>query len=734
MMMLKRFFAMVAMLTLAGLSACGGGGGDSGNSQFGGGSINPGASPAVADLVVQLSDTTISNTGVGTVTATITALDGNRNSVSGAALTVAANTGAIVTIAGTLGSVTNASGQIVAQIGIGSDSTNRDITISANSGTITRSAVLKVVDSPAGATPKSIEVLAAATTAGTGGDGVLISVFVKDANNNALPSATVSFKTDTGTMSSVSKFTNAAGLATAVFSAGAEKSNRIATITVSSGIEKTDLKLPVTGTRLSLSGPSSLIIKNKATFDIVVTDSKGNVVPGLSISGTSALGNGLVVSGGATVTNGSGQISFTYTADKAGTDALVFSGGGATVSPVPAMVVSGEDFSFTSPEAGTKVDVGVDEEVTVTLLVGGVGKPETQINFAATGGTLSEASVKTDSKGKAKVKVNSSSAGPVTVQATVEGSATSATLPLVVVAKDPSRLVLQVNPTAIAPNASSASGNQAQVVAKLTDLAGNPVQGQIVNFTRVADPSGGNLLQASATTDASGQASVAYRSGSESTANNGVVLRGTVATKPTVTGDATLTVNQTALFIALGTGNVISNLDPQTYRKDWVVYVTDSNGIPVNGVTLTIKAIPTNYRTGRLRFLDPVWTYVSPIWSCRNEDANTNGTLDTGEDDNFDGVLWPGNVISVTPGNVQTVDGRATISLIYAESYVPWVEVKLTASATVTGTESKTSVEFIVTGLAADFSSATVSPAGVISPFGLAPAPTQVPGTCKLVQ
>ena len=78
------------------------------------------------------------------------------------------------------------------------------------------------------------------------------------------------------------------------------------------------------------------------------------------------------------------------------------------------------------------------------------------------------------------------------------------------------------------------------------------------------------------------------------------MLSGTVASAPSVTGTASLTVNQTALFIALGTGNVITNVDTQTYRKDWVVYVTDSNGVPVNGVTLTIKAIPVGYRTGRL--------------------------------------------------------------------------------------------------------------------------------------
>ena len=137
-----------------------------------------------------------------------------------------------------------------------------------------------------------------------------------------------------------------------------------------------------------------------------------------------------------------------------------------------------------------------------------------------------------------------------------------------------------------------------------------------------------------------------------------------------------MTVNQKSLFIALGTGNTITNLDPQTYRKDWVVYVTDSSGTPQDSVSLSVKAIPTNYLTGQMKFNGSTWTYVAPIWSCRNEDANEDGILDktpSNEDDFADSVLWPGNVIGVSPGSVQTVNGRATVSLTYAESYAPWV-------------------------------------------------------------
>ncbi len=727
--MLKRLLSIATVSTTMFIASCGGGGGSAGNPTFGGGggSTPPATGPTVADIALVLSAPTIPNTGVSTVAATITALDSNRVALAGASIAVSVNANAVLTLSGS-SAVTDANGQIVAQVGIGSDPSNRDITVTAVANGVTRTAVLKVVNSTAGTLPTSIELISSSTSVGTGGDGVTVRAFVKDANNNALPNIAVSFSTSSGTLAGISGVTDASGAATATISAGADRSNRNAVITVSSGTVSNTLTLPITGTRLTLSGPSALIRGTAANFDVVVTDSKSNVVPNAAITATSSLGNALLASGG-NATNASGQVRFGYTATSAGTDTLLFSGAGATVSPSPALVISAQNFAFISPAPSSTVAVNTSQLVTVRL-EGVTPLAGNTINFAATGGTLSATTAATNAAGEASVSLTSSSAGPVTLQATVNGTATSTTLPLVVVATAPTSLVLQVTPTAVAPNIGTSTANQVQVVAKVTDATGNPVQGQTVNFSRVADPSGGNLLQASATTDASGQASVAYRPGSESTANNGVVIRGTVASAPAATGTASLTVNQTALFIALGTGNTITNLDPQTYRKDWVVYVTDSNGIPVNGATLTIKAIPIEFLVGALAWDGQSWSYIAPIWQCRNEDRNTNGVLDAGEDDNGDGVLWPGNVIAVTPGNVQTENGRATISLIYAESYAPWVKLKLTASATVSGTESSTSVEFVVVGDATDFNSVSNPPAGATSPFGETLKSGVVPGAC----
>ncbi len=728
--------AAFGALLIATLAACGGGsstcqdvtGGTACEGSGGGGTTLP---PVAADLVLVLNSTSVSNSGTATVTATVTTLDGNRNALAGAPVTLSANAGGIVTVADAA-AVTNASGVLTGVVGIGSDTSVRTITVTAVSGSITRTAALSVVANPDGAQATSIEILASATTVKTGGDTVQLTAFVKDASNNAMASQPVAFSASTGTLSAVSALTNASGAATASFSAGSDRSNRSATITVTAGAITQTLVLQIQGTSLTISGRESLALNDAADYTVTAEDSNGNRLSGVTVTATSQSGN--FVSPDAAVTDASGQATFRLVSTRSGADTLRFFGAGA--QKLANVTVSGDDFSFTTPAANTLVNIGQSQTISVSYRVGGLAQVGRTIAFAATGGTLTAGSVTTNASGIATTSISSNSAGPVIVQATVVGGTTSATLPISFVATNPASLVLQVGQASIAPNPAGSTANNTQVIARVVDAANNPVQGKAVTFRRVADPSGGSLQQASATTDASGQATVTYVSGSQSTATNGVVLEASVPNQSgtAITGTASLTVNQTPLFITLGTGNVVASLDAQTYRKDWVVYVTDADGNAVSGVTLTFRVIPTKYGRGRLTFLDPVWGYLAPIETCPNEDLDADGILDPGEDSNGDGVLWPGNVVAVSPGSVQTDGtGRATISLIYAESYAPWVEVTLTATARVSGTESRRDATFTLPGQAADFSDEEVPPAGVVSPFGdlglTVPAGCTRPGT-----
>lgn len=737
-----RFLKWVAGAALAlGLVACGGGG-DAGNSMYGDGSSGGSGSesPTTVEptVAVTLSRDTVTSAATATATATV-------RTSAGAALSGVAVRFSLASSLGTLSAdtvTTDASGiattvvsvkpgqvfgadTLTAAVTVGAKSASASVGFTANSATV-------------------VELLASSNSVPSAGDQVTLTAIVKGSGNVGLSGAPISFTTDSGTLLSPSSKTDATGVATVKFTAGADKSNRSVTVSASSGSATGQIVLPVEGTKLSVSGATTMAMTSSSTLSVKATDSSGKGISGTSIAVASSLGNGL--SPATVVTDSNGLGTLTYTASRSGTDTVTFSGLGTSSST--GVSISSEDFAFVLPASMTEIGVGVSQTVQVRYRVAGVGVAGRAVNFTTTGGTLSASSATTDGSGVATVTVSSASAAPATIQAQLVGGTAQATVPVVFVAKTPYRLVLQVTPTAIGPNVGGGTTNQSQVVAKVTDVNANPVAGATVNFSRDADPSGGNFLQPSGLTDVNGIATVQYASGPQSTANNAVLLRGTVS-DTAVTGTASMTVSQSALFIALGTGNTITNLDPQTYRKQWTVYVTDANGVAVPNVSITAKVLPTAYRKGSMIWVEDPGVWGTGLWdgsstvtdalggrslpagsyiSCPNEDLrfgendarSFNGVLDGAtEDVNGNGLLEPGNVISLESGSVKTdATGRATLSLVYAESYVPWVEVRLQVQAVVSGTASITEASFVVVGLADDFTKSDIPPAGQTSPFG----------------
>jgi hypothetical protein len=731
------------------LAACGGGGGDSGDSMYGGGSgggTSGGSDTAVTPKVtLVLSQSSVTSATAVIATATVKSTTGT--ALSGVTVRFS-TTKSLVTLDSDT-ATTDASGVATVTLSAapgqayGADTLTASVTVNSTAATATQSFTAN------GAT--SIEILADSNSAPTAGNmtsnQVTLTAIVKGAGNVGMANAPVTFTTDAGTLLTPATATNESGVASVKFTAGGDKSNRTAVIRVSSGAASASHSLPVEGTKLSVSGATTLALSTSGTLSVKAVDSSGQPISGATVRASSSLGNGL--SATQVTTDTQGLASIAYSANRAGSDTVTFTGLGATATS--SVVISSEDFSFVLPTSLTEIPVGSSQAVQVRYRVGGVGQAGRMVNFASTGGQLSSATATTDAQGIASVSISSTTAAPATVQAQLTTGTAQATLPVVFVAKTPARLVLQVTPTAIGPNLSGATSSQAQVVAKVTDTNGNPVSGATVNFSRDADPSGGNFLQPSGLTDVNGVATVQYVAGPQSTSTNGVVLRGTAA-NTAVSGTAALTISQTALFIALGTGNEIKNLDSQNYQKEWTVYVTDANGVAVPNVSITAKLLPISYRKGSMVWVeDPgVWTVREwtgltrtdsyggialehgYYFSCANEDSrhgeadakSFNGVLDdTTEDVNRNGTLEPGNVISLVNGSVRTDSfGRATLTLTYAESYVPWVVVKLQVQAVVSGTASVTTANFTVPGTAEDFTDDKIPPAGLYSPYGQRPS------------
>jgi hypothetical protein len=297
-------------------------------------------------------------------------------------------------------------------------------------------------------------------------------------------------------------------------------------------------------------------------------------------------------------------------------------------------------------------------------------------------------------------------------------------LPVQFVATVPATLLLQANPGAVLPNPSGDTASQSTIEAIVRDAAGNAVANRQVNFVTVQDVSNGRLEPGNAVTDSNGRAQVQFIPGGNSTPSDGVKLQATVAGTD-VKGATSLTVNGQALFINLGFGNTISNVDETTYSKPFSVYVTDANGNAVGNQQVTLVAIPEEYYKGSLRWTGTVWADLAdPRNNCPNEDLNANGNLDLDpkEDRNGDDVLTPGNPATPFPGRVTTnLEGRAVFELRYGEQFAPWVNLKLSARASVGGTESTTSIKYLLRGSADDFTKETTPPAGVRSPYGVTP-------------
>lgn len=130
------------LVVAAALNACGGGGG-AGDSPFNpGGGGGGGGSAVVADVVLNLSATQVANTGSATVTVTATAIDASRNALAEVPVTITADADAIVTASAT---TTDSSGKLTGVVSIGSNRSNRLITVTAVSGSISRSATVQVV-------------------------------------------------------------------------------------------------------------------------------------------------------------------------------------------------------------------------------------------------------------------------------------------------------------------------------------------------------------------------------------------------------------------------------------------------------------------------------------------------------------------------------------------------------------------------------------------------------------
>ena len=398
-------------------------------------------------------------------------------------------------------------------------------------------------------------------------------------------------------------------------------------------------------------------------------------------------------------TDVSGQAQVDLTAAAPGPDTLTATALG--LSATTELNVSDDSFAITAPLAGTEIVLNTATPVDLTWTIGGVNQDGQIITFSSTRGTLSAFAAIT-AGGVASVSIQSTNAGPAIITATNQaGTATQVQVEFI--ATVPDAIDVQANPFSIGP------GEQSAITAVVRDAANNLVKNSVVLFD-LQDVTGGSLSVATAITDSQGRAQTFYTSSSTTSAALGVTVTATVQSNPLIFASVALTVAQRELFISLGTGNSIFEPSTAQYRKEFIVQITDAQGNGVDGVTVQTGVLSENYYKG-FWFYDLVlsgWVQNVTAGPCADEDANRNGVLDffptvpIDEDANFSGFIEAGNIATVAAQGggggsfVTDAAGFGIVDLFYPQDHAEWVEVTITATTSVQGTEFAETSNFIL--------------------------------------
>ncbi len=181
---------------------------------------------------------------------------------------------------------------------------------------------------------------------------------------------------------------------------------------------------------------------------------------------------------------------------------------------------------------------------------------------------------------------------------------------------------------------------------------------------------------------------------------------------------ALLTIGGEALSVAFGPASVLGESSDQTlYIQAYSVQVTDANNNPVSGKVVTLRLRPVAFSLGS--FCSVTATYCA-------EDANGNGSLDSGEDGirtsttaatagscptttptpsgARDLNLTPSNSDGGSVPSTVTTDsnGVAAFNFTYLKASALWVVNKLTATVSSVGTETSKSTIFRLTATEVD--------------------------------
>ena len=584
----------------------------------------------------------------------------------------------------------------------------------------------------------NVRVLSNVNSINTGGTDVAnITALVTDANNNALANTAVTFRSTGGVLQNISEATDENGEASATLKLPQDFQNQDILVTVSANTFEAAVKVTALGSTLEVTGPETLVLGDKAELVMSLVAGNGEPIANQTVSVTSAAGNTIEPS--VAVTDPDGRVSIMVGSENSD-DTIRITALNGTVNATHKFEVAADILRFADSAVDAELPVSQVNSIAVTWSSQGSVVVERELRFSTTAGEIvGNATVLTNAQGQATVQLRSSSAGPakITVEAAEDGQPKTS-VDVEFVATVPGKIAIDATSTRVHTTDSST------LMALVTDVNGNPVKNQTVDFTSV-DLKGGQLNPASAKSNSAGVASVAFTAGDNATEVNDIQVEARV--KGTELTDLlNLTVVKRVLNVTIGTSNEI-NIKPlgTQYALPFIVQVADGSGTPLEDATVKLSIRPIYYRKGSMTLVnDGGFEYATDIenWSahhwtvaeanivCGTEDGNGNRILDTGEDNNGNGSLDPQDpaalaaidsdeYATISGGTLSTdKNGSGYFEMLYPASNSLWAYVEITARAEALGAEAE---DFFRTTLplpSPEVTEISESPANHYSPYG----------------
>jgi hypothetical protein len=727
--MILRFRTVFGFLALLGLFSCGGGGSLSRDDSTGGGTTGGGTVAITRSITLAFTDvngqpsTSLSESTPLTLTATAT--DSNGDPVTATLITYRFQPEGLADFGNDAGTAsTDANGVATIQILVGENSGAGEIVAVLSTGEEATTTFNSAGTTLIGEQPASLDLFGSSTQLATSGsDEIGLIALVKDANNVLLEGVDVTFSANAGASLQLENggsvaVTGVDGIARATLSTQNNQENRTIEVTASTAVFSQILEVQVVGTQININGSSSAILNDPVPLTISLVDSDGNGIANETVNLSATNGQ---LSDTSPVTSAEGQITVNYTSDVAGSDTVVAIA--LNSQSEFSIAVQEDDFSFVDASVdneAVEVELNTATELTVQWLKNGTAFANGNVTLTTSRGLVTEATANTDSEGNVAFSIQSNNAGFASITATgldAQGNEVNARTLVEFIATVADNIIVDGTPDSVGP-----SGQTSTITSVVRDPNGNLVKGKVINFV-VDDVSGGTISPNQATTNRSGIASTVYTSNAVSSFE-AVKVYATVADTPSVSNFTSLTVGDRAFDISIGTGRLIEAPEQSSYSKEFSVFVTDPDSNPVPNAQMTFSAPPVKFSDEGV-FRKGFWSYDedNDIWlqvitaTCRNEDVNGNGILDEGEDSNQDGLLTPGNVVSIPSTGTTDDNGQTLINILYAKQFGAWVDVDISVNAESAGSESSESQEFALPVSAVDLVDEASPPPN--SPYGI---------------